>query len=204
MSVDPTLRVAIESASNPEAKAVLAEIQRMESAGLKPDEATDAIVALKYGLRAWRDDQLSYHRAELDKAQAKYERDAERRASPEGVKLQRLRTRVDGMSDDEVENRAVALIGADRLDGDEVDLISARLRNINGAGPSRDELRRVATDLRAWEPWTHTGAGKEHADAVNDLMQRGFHTVSVDYDGTRLEVPITSVLDMEGKMDRAV
>ena len=80
MPFNPTMRVALESAGNEEAKAVLTEIRKIESAELSRADKERAVKALSLGVGAWREDKARYHASELDKLEARYKRDEERRA----------------------------------------------------------------------------------------------------------------------------
>ena len=102
------------------------------------------------------------------------------------------------MDDEEVAKRAGDLLGSDRLDGDEVNLLSGRLRGVNDS--LRNELRQVATERRAWSPWSHDGAGREHAEALDDLSARHFDRVTIEYDGTTVNAPLADLVDLDGKM----
>ena len=199
--LNKTARVALEQAGNEEARAVLEQLKRIEDAKLKPDEAKRALAAVQAGLATWRAAQREYHEAELAKLRAKYERDAERRAPAESVRLSRLQAKLSGMTDDEVDARARALLDTERMDADEIELLSGRLREAGNLS-LRDELRTAATERRAWQPWTWDGSGAEHADAVEDLAGRDMRQVAIDFDGTRISAPIDELLDINGELEQ--
>ena len=200
--MNPTARVTLEQAVNDEAKAVLGELQRIERSHLTPDERSRALVALKLGLQNYRAERRAWHEGQLARLREKHERETDRRAAAEAVRLQRLRQKVEAMSTDEVTRRAEELLGAESPNGDEVDLLSARLRQVTGTEPLRSELRDIAGARRAWEPWAQEGEGAEHAAAVDEIDASQVGYVTIDFEGERLNAPVDDLLDAEGALDQ--
>lgn len=201
VTLNPTFRIYAERAGNQETQLAMQAIREAEGQGLTGSERNEAIDRVAWGLERYRAERLDFHTQQLEKAKAKYERKAEKNAAAESVKFQRLQARINAMSDDEVKARAEEIRQGDSFpNGDEVDLLSARLRQADN-DVERTHLREAAEARRAWQPWTHEGDGAEHADALEDIGSRQFGHIRVEVDGGYQEVPIESVADFDNEME---